>query len=318
MTVGIPLTSFAETLSYVPVHQNTRPVRSFDPFARFEKLRQYILVQHGTDTIESVLHKMQAPFFTKLGVEKGCKAMLSVHYALDSDVSSVICHDPSFDLVRKIANSIWQWGYARAKWNEIVDAWNGIRSFDLGLPGFEVTLDYTTGHNEMGYSRDARTFLDGIFGFLVHWKGEHVMTIGFSLAGNRRLLLQQVQAVRPTGNRWMFRLPANRMEFIIDRLAAAFPRHTVHVGDGMDYTGRSLASYTSGLNTLEERYERCKDKAPQNAAELSARIEALKTKVTALETDRPRIVAAYRDLGRHTLTDSVFSARSMRHYKLAA
>ena len=318
MTIGIPLSSFADTFSYVPVHQNARPVRSFDAFAQFENLREYVQAHHETEDLESVLHAMPARFFTKLGTEMGAKAMHSVHYCIDGNVEREICQDPGFDLVRKIRNSIWQWGFSRAKWNEIVDAWNGIRSFDLGVPGFETTLDYTTGYNEMGWSRDARTYLDGIFGLLVHWKGEHVLTIGFSFAGNRRLLLQQVQAVRPTGNRWMFRLPANRMGFIVDRLMAAFPRHGVLVGDGADYTGRSLESYKDGLTTLLERYERSKERAPKDAAELLERIEALRGKITRLEADRPRIIAAYRDLGRYTLTDDVFSTRSMRHYKLAA
>src|SRR3546814_1923886 len=65
--------------------------------------------------------------------------------------------------------------------------------------------------------KHSRTPLDGVFAYLVQYKGEHVMTLGFSLINDRQILLQQVQLKNRTGNRWLFRFPENRLEFIIDR-----------------------------------------------------------------------------------------------------
>lgn len=318
MNTGIPLTAYADDLSYVPVHLNDTPAKAFDVLeAVGGNVREYISSRYETTDIHKVLHRMPTAFFERLGTDLGAKAMLSCPYALDSSTEEELNAIPSFELIRKISSSMWRWGTRRAKWNEIVDAWNGIRSFDLGIEGFDVTLDYSTWYNPCGNSKHTRTYLDGVFGFLVHWKGQHVMTIGFSIVDGRRLLLQQVQAVNPTGNRWMFRLPANRMEFVIDRLMAAFPRHTLMIADGADYAQRSLDSYRNGLESSARRLDQSNGGSPEYADRLQKEVKAFSEKIAGLEQDIDRIAALYRNIGRYTLGDE-FKTNGMRHYKLAA
>lgn len=199
-----------------------------------------------------------------------------------------------------------------------MDAYEGIRNFEMGIDGFELTLDCTTGYNEKGYSRETRTYLDGVFGFLVHWKSKHVMTIGFSIADNRRILLQQVQAKSKTGNRWMFKLPANRMEFIIDRLSQAFPLHQILIADGADYAKRSLTEYTEAMDRRLPQLAKASEAQDSEETErLAEHVEILREKIATIKRDTPRLVALYRDLGRY-VPGKTFEANGMRHYALAA
>ena len=191
---GTSLSQLAGVLTRVPVHQNRKPVRSFDVMGALgEKFRAYALDVYETDDIEDLIHDLPARAFERLGRDRAAKTMLSNKNSIPSEVEREIEKDPILRVVRKIDSSTWRWGHARRSWNDIVSAMEGLSSFHLGSDEFEITLDQTTGRNEYGHSEHSRTFLDGVFGFLVHCKGEHVMTIGFSFAAGRRLLVQQVQ-----------------------------------------------------------------------------------------------------------------------------
>jgi hypothetical protein len=194
----------------------------------------------------SVYRHLPAEAFSRLTFDQICKLRHSSDTMMDNSVEEMFKKDPRYLVIQKIRSSLWRWGSSRGAWNEIVDAYDGLRRFDLGLKGFDIVLDHTTGHNERGYSEHARTFLDGVFGFMVRHNGQHVMMIGFSFAGDGRLLLQQVQSVRQKGNRWLYEFPQRRVEFVIDSLRAAFPEHRVLVVDGavsrVDRARKSLAA----------------------------------------------------------------------------
>src|SRR3546814_14926469 len=66
----------------------------------------------------------------------------------------------------------------------ISDWSSDVCSSDL-IEGLEVTLDYTNGYNEQGMGKHSRTPLDGVFAYLVQYKGEHVMILGFSIINER-------------------------------------------------------------------------------------------------------------------------------------
>src|SRR3546814_5464994 len=136
-----------------------------------------------------------------------CSSDLSASRNFDSKTHDAFDANPSHELLRKIKSSIWRWSLNDKSRNEVVDAYAAIRSFDLGIEGLEVTLDYTNGYNEQGMGKHSRTPLDGVFAYLVQYKGEHVMTLGFSIINDRQILLQQVQLKNRTGNRWLFRFP---------------------------------------------------------------------------------------------------------------
>jgi hypothetical protein len=173
-------------------------------------------------------------------------------YGVDESVKKYFERVPRCYVVQKIASSIWRWSYGEKDWNELVDAYDCLRSIRMeGYPGFEVRLDHATYHNNCGYSRYSRTFLDGAFGLLIHYRGEHVLTIGFSVASKRRLLLQQVQSARRSGNRALFRLPANRVEFAIGLLSSHFPSHEIFVVDGESLADRILENYGESLSAQQ-------------------------------------------------------------------
>src|SRR3546814_4012996 len=95
--------------------------------------------------------------------------------------------------------------------------------------------------------KHSRTPLDGVFAYLVQYKGEHVMTLGFSIINDRQILLQQVQLKNRTGNRWLFRFPENRLEFIIDKFRSAFRGYRIHIVDGKSTRSEE---HTSELQSL--------------------------------------------------------------------
>ncbi len=316
MTIGIDRGLFSEDLSYVPVHLNHCPVRSFDAFeAMGPNVRKKLIDYYLSDDVVDFLHELPAKAFLKMGIDRAAKAMLSKKYSFSVGIEKELEQEEALHLVRKIDNSVWRWGRGRAAWNDIVDTYNGIRSFDMGIKGFTVTLDCTTGYNEKGYSREARAYLDGVFGFLVHWKGQHVMTIGFSIASGRRLLLQQVQATSKSGNRWMFKIPGNRMEFVLDRIRAAFPRHKIHIADGADYAKRSYCEYSEALDRQNMLLARERD--PEDIARTQEAVAKILQKIDTIKRDTPRIASLYSDVGRYS-RGKTYKANGMRHYALAA
>ena len=135
------------------------------------------------------------------------------------------------------------------------------------------------------------------------------MTIGFTIVAGRKLLLQQVQATSKSGNRWMFKLPANRLEFVIDKLRDAFPGHEILVADGEDYAGVSMGQYEDAYEIVSKR-----DNFDNDDRE---HLEYLSRKIAQLEQDMPRIAAFYRNTGRYQLGAEVKIA-DLKHYKLAA
>jgi hypothetical protein len=318
MAQGITLDAYGPALAHVAPEHDECPVRSFDPYAFYrEGARDAVREEYGTDEFEQIIHRLPVKALQALGTGNAAMAFVSRTGCGCSDAERDLCKDPVIDLVRKIRSSMWRWGHEKALWNEIVDAYDGIRSFDPGVAGFDVQLTYTTGYNENGNNcrehageqGGDRVWLDGVFGFLVRWKGEHVMTIGFTVVAGRRILLQQVQAASKTGNRWMFRLPANRMEFVIDRLRTAFPGHAILVADGADYASVSMDQYRRRLETVRARTDKDQDDLDE--------IAHLRACIANLKRDVPRIAALYRDVGRHGLGEKVEVA-GRTHYALAA
>ena len=314
---GTPLSTLDVGLTRVPVHQNRKPVRSFDAMGALgEKFRAYALDVYETSDIEDLIHELPARAFDKLGRDRAAKTMLSNRNSIPSEVEREIEKDPVLRIVRKIDSSTWRWGYAHRSWNDIVSAMEGLSSFHLDSDEFEITLDQTTGRNDYGYSEHSRTYLDGVFGFLVHWKGEHVMTIGFSFAAGRRLLVQQVQNTKRSGNRWLFRLPRNRLEHIVDCFVRSFPKHRIYVADGADYAKRSLTSYLEARNRVAERLKRRNDDVEDRLTDREE-LEGLNEKISHLRHQMDRLRALYSDTGHHRQTRE-WKTNGVRHYAIAA
>jgi hypothetical protein len=327
--IGIHPGTYHEDLHKVAVHLNRHPVRSFDAWNRIgAQARAYVEARFDRNPdFEKIAHNLPIDAFGQLTLDELCKVRHSSKYMMDKSVEELFEAKPEFAIIEKISNSIWRWGIRDRLWNEVVDAYNGIRSFDLGLPGFKVLVDHTTYHNKRGWSKHSGTYLDGVFAFLVLHQGKHVMTIGFSIMGGRRILLQQVQTKHRKGNRWLFRMPSNKIEFIIDRLKTAFRRHRIYVIDGKEASLKTIADYSASMRAEQKRLEAIQERistlspkteetAIRSAQSARAEIAMLEGRIDHLSADAPRIASLYADTGRYTRRRTI-QVNGLLHHELA-
>ena len=252
---GLDPAALTTTLTKVGVHLNARPILSFDVWKQLGPEVMAYVKSCPDEQFETIAASLPAFVFDRLTPDEICK----VRHSLTSSINAIEDRfeaDPELQIVRKISNSIWRWGsgrgYRKQRWNDVVEAHTGIRRLSTGIAGLTGTIDHTTGWNKRGYSEYARVFLDGVFGFLIHHNGEHVMTIGFSISSNRTVLLQQVQLTKRKGNRWLFGLPTSQVEFAIDRIRTAFPKHRIMVADGGEIAQKSLDDYSKAIAARED------------------------------------------------------------------
>ncbi len=312
---GYALDSFPDCLTKVADEHSAKPLKSFDILAALgPKVETALRGYWGGDfEINRAVRDLSAEHVIKLlTVDQLCKFKYSQDIMMSDSVETLFKTTMPFNIIRKVESSMWRWGCGDKSWNEVVDAYNGLRHFSIPVDGFEVRLDFTNGWNERGYSQSSRTFLDGVFGFLVYYKGEHVMTLGFSVARDRRVLVQQVQLTKRKGNRFLFKLPANRVEFFLECFAAAFPAHTICIADGADIAKTNINSYKQGLTEMKARKER-----GHTWAEDAENEAHLKAKVKHLKADLPRIAAMYAETGKFKRGED-FKTNGITHYKLAA
>lgn len=313
MSDGVALSTYEPgALRKVPAHLGRKPLKSFDLAERLgERVSDWVRDRYGEAgaDLADIAHSIPMEVYKLLTVDELCKVRFASRFMMDGSVEDAFKEDPRLSIFRKIVSSMWRWGVGRGDWNEIVDVYEGIRKFDLGHPDLEARLDHSTSFNECGYAEHSRTFLDGVFGFLVHHKGRHVMTLGFSVMSGRRLLLQQVQLKDRKGNRWLFKLPRNYLEHVVDRFQASFPRHTLFLVDGRQITSKSLNSYRDALVHAEKREAEARRKmdvgSPEDrayrtrAAESYAEdAERLRTSISHLEAEVERLAAFYDGVGR--------------------
>jgi len=270
------------------------------------------LARHfGSENIQEFAHDLPGHVFSRLSADNASKIIFSAKHRGDIRIREI--ESLPAKLALKIENSIWRWDMQKADWSEIVSAYNGIADFKFGLPDFTITIDHTTGFNEWGFSEHARVWIDGVFAFLLHYKGKHVATIGFTFAKGSRILLQQFQMTTSHGNRWLFKIPSSSncaLEYIIDRFAEAFPGHAILIADGADYGMRSMKDYESAINKAKEAIASGSDPEAKNV--LAIFVEKKKK----LKKDLPRIAGIYRNIGRYTIGQT-FEYKSMRHYAIS-
>lgn len=221
---------------------------------------------------------------------------------MDTSVDKLFETSARHEVVRKIQSSMWRWGVGKGTWNEVVEAYDNLRHFSFGARDFEVRLDHTTSYNEYGRGKYSRVYLDGVFAYLVYYKRKHVMTVGFSVQENRNLLVQQVQSANRSGNRWLYRLPQNRLEFVIELFKQNFPKYQLWLIDGSSLVEKTLADYRSSLQSAQ--------RSQRTEAEL-----ALKEKIEHLKADKARLVAFYANVGQFRLGSSK-KVRGLIHHRV--
>ena len=126
------------------------------------------------------------------------------------------------------------------RYHAFVAACCALRSFRFG-EGFDAYLNHVRGCGEFGWALWGRRkgqrliYLDGKLGLAVVRNGEHLLTIGVSPSA-RGLLVAQVQLRRPRGNRWLYELGTPLVDYVLERLRAAFGQTPLWL-----VTGRSAA-----------------------------------------------------------------------------
>ncbi len=258
--IGVPLSIYTEELTKIP--DGVLPTRTIDRF--LERLALYPEemeeIGHRYLDFDPHRHCSQLPeeFYASCSVEEMAKIFVSSLPSLSHTQEALFEKDPRYAIFRKISSSLWRYGYASVhrEWSTLVDAYNGIRRFSFDIPDFAVTLNYTCGYS--AYSRtefDPDVYLDGVFGFIVHYKGEPVMTIGFSFAKGRRILIAQVQMKKHKGNRFLYKLPMDRVAFVVMLMKKYFPDFRHYLVDGAQLVERYVEEYRMGVAAELERHE---------------------------------------------------------------
>lgn len=326
---GINLKSFTDLLLKVSEENNEQPVLEISEKALAVQIPR------------SVLHRINKPVFSffdhyyaiPLGIMKDfsfddiCKMYYSSIFSLEESVCKLLGTNPKFEIINKIKSSMWRWGSDTGTWNDMVDTYECIRNFTfVDNDAFEIRLDHSTYHNEFGYSKYSRTYLDGALAFLVYYKQEHVLTIGFSIVNGKKILLQQIQTKKSSGNRWLYKLPRNRTEFVISLFRKNFPGYELFVIDGNDLVGKTLSGYKKENNRLREDIEYYQIKLSEEGAEAErAHIANLIQKhegylheststITHLVADQQRIASIYKNAGRFAIGQEGISLNKLKHH----
>lgn len=277
-------------------------------------------LRHSPDSVE-FYNQLPINAFVHVSFDELCKLRSSSMFSMHESVEKWFGAVGQYELVRKIKSSLWRWSYFDGDWNQVVSAYNAIRNFSLELSDdFELRLDFTTGYNERGYSKFSRTFFDGVFGFLLYYKGKHVMTIGFSILKDRQVVITQFQTTEQRGNRFLYKLPTKPedfLDYVVTQFKVAFVDYRVGVADGSSLVRRVLEDYfrsrRSNQRMLDDalRYhKRERDKKMRKAIRKSTlrHTETLK-KIDAciahIVKDAPRLRAQYGRLPNHRVVGEI-------------
>jgi hypothetical protein len=170
------------------------------------------------------------------------RARFSYFAILTSECERVFDEEPRFRFAYKIRSSFATWGRGldAEDWNDFVRAYDAIRYFTFQEEDFSVTLDWARGYHALGWSESSHVFLDGAFALLLHYKQEHVMTIGFSPISGRRILIHQIQLVKKKGNRFLYTLEKPYMSWVLEKVRHGFPTMEVSL-IGSESVVRSVA-----------------------------------------------------------------------------
>lgn len=311
---GLQLCSFSQELYEVPSEHAEQPVNTVvldNLDGKVTLIQTYIQDYYGKDcSFLDNYHNLPLDVLGGLSFDEVCKLYYSSPYIMDNSVDKLFQTDAQYEIVRKIKNSMWRWGVGKGTWNEVVTAYDSIRRFSfVDNSDFEIRLDHTTGCNPFGYTKYSRTFVDGVFAYLVYYKEKHVMTIGFSVMEKKKLLIQQVQSVQHKGNRYLYRLPANRLEFVIDLFRKNFSGYKLYVIDGDYLVRKILSNYGGALARAREHCIQYQSEIETATGDTRERrelwlrdcieeCEIYEAKVAHLREDRKRLVSFYGNTGR--------------------
>ena len=258
--IGVPLSTYVQPLFVIPNGiVPTKTIADFEerikPFAE-DIAWQSAQYDSGVFDIYQHCHRLPEAFYDTCTLEELAKIKASTIIMLPDREQKLFEDNLEYAIVRKIMSSMWRWGGGdtRREWNALVHAYEGIRNFSFGLPDFAVTLNYTTWYHPRGWSAfDRDLYLDGVFGFMIHYRGVHVMTISFSFARGGKLLINQVQLRKPKGNRFLYKLPMDRVSYAVMLMKQHFPTFQTYLVDGDSLAREYIAQFEMGIEN-ERKY----------------------------------------------------------------
>lgn len=292
---GVLLSAYAPLDPSLSSNPRFSAIGSVDLFARLNRTQTKIIERFLAGPLEDSVHLLPAAYWNTRTPSEYWKARHFATYQFEDEGHSAKL-DPRAVLLGTIKRSHWAYRLYNPSWDEIVECYNGTAAFDLGLEGFEVRLDHTSPYKRCGPAFHEHIHLDGILAFHVYHKEKRVMTIGFSFAEDRSILIQQIQLASRTGNRWLYRFPKNRIEFILERFAAAYPTHNIHLINGSDLCRSILGLYERNIHRIEDYHARF----PSESTGGEDPAADQKAKAAFFRNDRARIEAFYNNTGRYT------------------
>jgi len=273
---------------------------SADIHAAFETLRQSLdtkkLVYYPVDSYvnqlkcQNMIEEFSLTDICKLKHSCVYSKGMKFNLALESEIAPLV--------MDRIRLSAWHNHYHTLKWAEMVQVYNSLRTFSVGLADFSVAFDHTTGCNPKGYTRNylkestdhPRLFIDGELALIVSYKGSPVLVMSFNVSRPTRnaapaIYIRQIQMMKKTGNRWLFKLPCHYMEFFAMRMRAAFPHNEIFLIRGDVLGNEILDGYVKLLQRTEETLKEDRQFSAAYRASEEAEAQHLREKIQAMKTE---------------------------------
>jgi hypothetical protein len=255
---GYPLESFSGELT------KETPSKYVFPTSMLQKLQELPGIK-GTFAEEelksknwhTIVSRLPHKAFHTCTFEEIIRAQFGPWHVFGEQAEREFENDVNYRFANKIRCSLFKWGERSSDrtWNHLVEAYEAIRSFRIDDKDFSVTIDWAKRQNELGKS-ESGIFLDGAFAFLFHYKGEHVITVGFSVIGNSRLLIHQIQLAKKKGNRFLYKLDKPYIEWILSRMCTGFPGMKILFVDGESVARNIFWQYTYIANHERREFSR--------------------------------------------------------------
>jgi hypothetical protein len=292
---GFPLLALSERLPVrldgkVALSEEVVLTKLRSAMPRFE---EYCRVFNANRSLNELIADMPLVAFRDFSFCELIRTRATCVLMMDKSVERMFSTSARHEFARKVESSIWRWGSRSVDddWETFADAHNRIPEFDLGISGAQVRLDWTTGYNEIGFSKFARLFLDGVFAYIVYYKGEHVMTISFSIYAGKTLLVHSIQSPVKKGNRFLYKMGESRYEFVLAAFRRAFPDWRIMLADGASLSRFYFSQYTEYYRKLKNRV--ITKNEPSDLAEMEKYKKKLRDLIQGV---RPRLMRAHNHL----------------------
>lgn len=292
--IGISLDEFYRELTFVDESIDRDPIQDVaDPAGRIEKAhggpRKDRIADFDSEI--SFLKNISARNFDVFNFDELAKIYFSIYayapvsYLFEGNSRSsrdfYPVAEPDYDLVAKLKISLYQNSKFEEDmqndkdWNTLVAAFRAIPEFDFG-PDFDIRIDWTRGFSQIGWAKYTRLYhtkgkwtdfssslersydkiyLDNQLGYIILKNGKPVLIIGFAISDNKKLLVSQIQLVKPKGNRWLFKLPYHYFDYALLKMQEAFPDFELYFVEGSSLAGKIKSSYGVESPMKPETYD---------------------------------------------------------------